>query len=158
MYFDKTLARRSEADVVLISRENFILFTPMLHEVAAGDLQPTDIVIHCGGFSVTSRLSKPRSMPSICTVEKFRAWEGGFDHLLLTLGAETNFFDIARARMGGDDDDPRGRRPAPQHDGCNGGDGAPRERISSPPVADVRHCWRRLCRRRDDVRRQRFCL
>ena len=44
MYFDRTLARRGEADVVLISRENFILFTPMLHEVAAGDLQPSDIV------------------------------------------------------------------------------------------------------------------
>src|SRR5690349_8697805 len=44
MYFDRTLARRGEADVTLISRENFTLFTPMLHEVAAGDLQPSDIV------------------------------------------------------------------------------------------------------------------
>ncbi|HEY5992310.1 MAG TPA: FAD-dependent oxidoreductase [Candidatus Udaeobacter sp.] len=40
MYLDKTLARRAEAEVTLISRENFILFTPMLHEVAAGDLEP----------------------------------------------------------------------------------------------------------------------
>ena len=38
MHFDKVLAHRSDIDVVLISRENFILFTPMLHEVAAGDL------------------------------------------------------------------------------------------------------------------------
>jgi len=37
-YFDKTLARGSDVEVTLISRENFILFTPMLHEVAAGDL------------------------------------------------------------------------------------------------------------------------
>ncbi|HEU5246812.1 MAG TPA: FAD-dependent oxidoreductase, partial [Candidatus Udaeobacter sp.] len=44
MYLDKTLARRAEAEVTLISRENFILFTPMLHEVAAGDLYPGDIV------------------------------------------------------------------------------------------------------------------
>jgi NADH:quinone reductase (non-electrogenic) len=44
MYFDKSLARRSDAEVVLISRENFIVFTPMLHELAAGDLQPSDIV------------------------------------------------------------------------------------------------------------------
>ncbi len=36
-YFDKTLARGSDVEVTLISRENFILFTPMLHEVAAGD-------------------------------------------------------------------------------------------------------------------------
>src|SRR6202030_1940160 len=44
MYLDKTLARRAEADVTLISHENFVLFTPMLHEVAAGDLYPGDIV------------------------------------------------------------------------------------------------------------------
>src|SRR5215468_11679737 len=44
MHLDKTIARTSEAEVVLVSRENFIVFTPMLHEVAAGDLQPSDIV------------------------------------------------------------------------------------------------------------------
>ena len=44
MHFDKRLARRADVEVTLISRENFILFTPMLHEVAAGDLYPGDIV------------------------------------------------------------------------------------------------------------------
>src|ERR1700726_1292489 len=43
-YLDKRLARRPDIEVTLISRENFILFTPMLHEVAAGDLSPNDIV------------------------------------------------------------------------------------------------------------------
>lgn len=43
-YFDKTLSRRDDVEVTLISRENFILFTPMLHEIAAGDLSPNDIV------------------------------------------------------------------------------------------------------------------
>src|SRR5437773_12273261 len=43
-YLDKRLARRPDIEVTLISRENFILFMPMLHEVAAGDLSPTDIV------------------------------------------------------------------------------------------------------------------
>jgi zeaxanthin glucosyltransferase len=43
-HFDKGLARRPGVEVTLISRENFILFTPMLHEVAAGDLHPGDIV------------------------------------------------------------------------------------------------------------------
>ncbi|HWN25150.1 MAG TPA: FAD-dependent oxidoreductase [Candidatus Sulfotelmatobacter sp.] len=44
MHLDKTLARRLDIEVTLISRENFILFTPMLREVAAGDLYPGDIV------------------------------------------------------------------------------------------------------------------
>src|SRR6267378_187976 len=43
-YLDKRLARRPDIEVTLISRENFILFTPMLHEVAAGQLSTTDIV------------------------------------------------------------------------------------------------------------------
>src|SRR6476619_6331036 len=43
-YFDKHLARRPEIEVTLISRENFILYTPMLHEVAAGELSPGTIV------------------------------------------------------------------------------------------------------------------
>ena len=43
-YFDKHVARRPGIEITLIARENFILFTPMLHEVAAGDLAPGDIV------------------------------------------------------------------------------------------------------------------
>src|SRR6187551_440520 len=43
-HFERTLARRPDIEVTLIARENFILFTPMLHEVAAGDLAPGDIV------------------------------------------------------------------------------------------------------------------
>lgn len=41
MHLDKTLARRVDIEVTLISRENFILFTPMLHEVVGGDLFPS---------------------------------------------------------------------------------------------------------------------
>ena len=44
---EKTLKRELRAGAVkitLIARENFFLFTPMLHEVAAGDLQPAHIV------------------------------------------------------------------------------------------------------------------
>ena len=44
MYLDKKLARRPDVEATLISRENFFLFTPMLHEVAGGDLYPADIV------------------------------------------------------------------------------------------------------------------
>jgi len=43
-YLDTHLARQPDVEVTLIARENFILFTPMLHEVAAGDLAPGDIV------------------------------------------------------------------------------------------------------------------
>jgi NADH:ubiquinone reductase (H+-translocating) len=53
-YLDKNLARRPDIEVTLIARESFILFTPMLHEVAAGDLAPGDIVNPLRRICVTS--------------------------------------------------------------------------------------------------------
>ena len=41
---EQTLARDSDVQVTLVNRENFTLFTPMLHEVAASDLDMTHIV------------------------------------------------------------------------------------------------------------------
>ena len=41
---EKTLARDPRVEVTLVNRENFFLFTPMLHEVAASDLDMTHIV------------------------------------------------------------------------------------------------------------------
>ena len=106
MYFDKTLARRSEADVVLISRENFILFTPMLHEVAAGDLQPSDIVnplrrilrhVKVVEAEIDAIDLHGRRVSCVGGLGNVRR-DFEFDHLLLTLGAETNFFDMAGVR------------------------------------------------------------
>jgi NADH dehydrogenase len=105
-YLDKHLARRTDVEVTLISRENFILFTPMLHEVASGDLSPSDIVnplrrilrhvnvveaeVDC--IDVSARTIHCSTGMSDSTIE-FK-----FDHLLLTIGSETNFFDMPGVR------------------------------------------------------------
>ena len=44
LLLEKLLAREPEADIRLVSRDNFFLFTPMLHEIAASDLEITNIV------------------------------------------------------------------------------------------------------------------
>ncbi len=41
---EKTFAGKPNVQITLVNRENFFLFTPMLHEVAAGDLDHTNIV------------------------------------------------------------------------------------------------------------------
>jgi hypothetical protein len=41
---EKALKRGLNADVILVNKDNFFLFTPMLHEVAASDLDITNIV------------------------------------------------------------------------------------------------------------------
>jgi NADH dehydrogenase len=106
MHFDKRLARRADVEVTLISRENFILFTPMLHEVAAGDLYPGDIVnplrrilrhvkfIEADVQAVDLNARRVHCMGGVADSEL----EFEFDHLLLTLGSETNFFNMDGVR------------------------------------------------------------
>jgi NADH dehydrogenase len=102
MYLDKTLARRQDVVVTLISRENFILFTPMLHEVAAGDLYPGDIVnplrrilrhvkfVEAEVQAIDLSARRVHCLGGVARLEI----EFEFDQLLLTLGSETNFFDL----------------------------------------------------------------
>ena len=44
MELEKKLVRAPQVEVRLVNRENFFLFTPLLHEVAASDLDLTTIV------------------------------------------------------------------------------------------------------------------
>jgi NADH:quinone reductase (non-electrogenic) len=106
MHFDKRLARRTDVEVTLISRENFILFTPLLHEVAAGDLYPGDIVnplrrilrhvkvVTADVQALDLNARRVRCRGGIAD----REVEFEFDHLLLTLGSETNFFNMDGVR------------------------------------------------------------
>lgn len=105
-YLDKHLAERADIEVTLIARENFILFTPMLHEVAAGDLAPADIVnplrrilrhvnvIEADVADIDLNARKVRCVHGVDRSEL----DLDFDHLLLALGSETNFFDNAGIR------------------------------------------------------------
>jgi NADH dehydrogenase len=105
-YLDKALARRPDIEVTLISRENFILFTPMLHEVAAGDLSPGDIVNPLRRILRHVNVVQAEVDEIDLTTRKIRCLAGvgditlefEFDHLLLTIGSETNFFDVQGVR------------------------------------------------------------
>src|SRR5215471_1433592 len=106
IHFDKRLARRADVEVTLISHENFILFTPMLHEVAAGDLYPGDIVNplrrilrHVKFCEADVRAIDLNARRVHCTAGVAdEELEFEFDHLLLTLGSETNFFNMDGVR------------------------------------------------------------
>src|SRR5947208_678144 len=44
IHLEKLLVRERAVEICLVSRDNFFLFTPMLHEIAASDLEITNIV------------------------------------------------------------------------------------------------------------------
>lgn len=104
LHLDKTLARDPNVEVTLVNKENFFLFTPMLHEVAASDLDITHIV-----NPVRKMLKRVRffdgDVEAIDLNRKFVVVSHGlegqshdheleFDHLVLGLGSITNFFNL----------------------------------------------------------------
>src|SRR5215471_13341073 len=106
IHLDKGLARQADVEVTLVSDENFILFTPMLHEVAAGDLYPGDIVNplrrilrHVKVFEADVQSVDLEKRLVRCTAGMAEAeLNFEFDHVLLALGSETNFFNMDGVR------------------------------------------------------------
>ena len=104
----RTLADQPDLAVVLISRENYLLFTPMLHEVAAGDLDPADIVSPVRRMARRVRLIEAEVTGIDLRARVVRYAVGGlrqprelsFDYLLLALGSETNYFGMNDVEAG----------------------------------------------------------
>jgi NADH dehydrogenase len=100
--FEKALRRRDDLEVVLVNEDNFFLFTPMLHEVAASDLDVTTIVnpirklisrvrFFCG---TCREIDLERSVVRLVHGDDGHDHEVAFDHLLCALGSVTNFHGV----------------------------------------------------------------
>jgi NADH dehydrogenase len=100
LHLEKRLGGRPDVEVKLIAKENFVLFTPMLSEVAGDDLEVTDII-----YSLRKMLRHTQVM--IADVEAIdlarkqvrivhsgsaHAYDVTYDQLVLALGAVTNFY------------------------------------------------------------------
>ena len=102
LHLDRTLARDPDVEVTLVNRENFFLFTPMLHEVAASDVDVTHIVNpfrkmlrrvrFFEGDVESIDLETRRVVVSHGSGHHHHALE--YDHLVLALGSITNFFNL----------------------------------------------------------------
>jgi Pyridine nucleotide-disulphide oxidoreductase len=162
-YLDKRLARRADTEVVLISRENFILFTPMLHEVAAGDLYPSDIInplrrilrhvkiVQADVKAIDPSERRVRCSAGVAQLE----FQLEFDHLLLALGSETNFLDLPGLSDWAVTMKPERCSAATQSGNCIAGRGDSANRCGhSPAVTNHRHRGWRLFRSRNSGRHE----
>jgi NADH:ubiquinone reductase (H+-translocating) len=88
-----------EAIIQLVSRDNFVLFTPMLHEIAASDLDistvanPIRKMIRRTQFIVADVESLDTDSKSVKVIHGFdrRNHTLKYDHLVLALGSVPNF-------------------------------------------------------------------
>lgn len=97
---ERTLARDADIDITVVNRENFFLFTPMLHEVAASDLDITHIVspvrkllkrVKVFNGSVEA-IDLEKRVVHVSHGEEHHHHELEYDHIVLGLGAITNFY------------------------------------------------------------------
>jgi NADH dehydrogenase len=99
MELEKALGHNSEIDVVLVSRENYLVFQPMLPEVISGSIGLTDVVSPIRRLLKRTELHM-REVEAIDLEKKIVVANPGFrpqahmipfDHLVLALGTVTDF-------------------------------------------------------------------
>ena len=90
-HLTKALNHRKDIEITLVSDENFFLFSPLLHEVAAGGLEPRHIALLVRGLSRPDRFTfMQASVQKINLNERKVLTTAGtldFDYLLLALGS-----------------------------------------------------------------------
>lgn len=103
LHLDRIFKRDAGVEVTLVSAENFLLFTPMLHEVAANTLAPSDIVCPLRQMfrrvqlleAEVQHIDLPKQRVAVTYGPDRRVRELEYDHLVIATGSEDNFFGNA---------------------------------------------------------------
>jgi len=102
LHLERALAAGTHVEITLVSRDNFFLFTPMLHEVAASDLDITHIVspirtllkrtsVFVGDVDA---IDLQRRRVAVSHGFDRHGHELPYDHLVVALGSITNFYGL----------------------------------------------------------------
>ncbi len=102
LHLEKRLARDANVEITLVNRENFFLFTPMLHEVAASDLDMTHIVNPVRKLlrrveffdGDVEYVDLQRKTVGVSHGTEHHHHDLEYDHLVLGLGSITNFYGL----------------------------------------------------------------
>lgn len=97
----RTLAESGDADVTLVSKENYFLFTPLLHEVATGALSQNSVVEPVRevlrGSPVRFLQAEVRTIDPEKKIVKTSAGPLPYDFLVISSGATTNYYNVPGA-------------------------------------------------------------
>ena len=99
---EKYFRSNNDIEITLVSDDNFLLFTPMLPQVAAGTITPRHIVMPLRSLCKKATIYES-TVRSIDPIQKHVTLEGTpekrgsrihYDYLVIALGSETNFFGL----------------------------------------------------------------
>jgi NADH dehydrogenase len=99
---ERLLPADANVEITVVNRDNYFLFTPMLHEVAASDLDITTIVNpirklvrRASIFTGTvDRIDAEARTVTVSHAGGAHAHTLRYDHLVIAVGAVTNFFGV----------------------------------------------------------------
>jgi NADH dehydrogenase len=102
IHLEKLLARERTVEICLVSRDNFFLFTPMLHEIAASDLEMTNIVNPLRKLlrkvevlvGDVNEIDLPNKRVLISRGYRKDSQQVDYDHLVIALGSIANFYNL----------------------------------------------------------------
>ena len=102
MELERQLGRDSSVEITLVNRDNFFLFTPMLHEVAASDLELTTIVNPARKLlrkvqlfaGEVEEIDLRNSQLTLSHGFRRHSHIVPYDRLILALGSITNFYNL----------------------------------------------------------------
>ncbi len=89
-----------EFDILIIDRNNYFVFTPLLHEVATGGIDPGDIVFPIRDLAKGRTEHFEAEVLNVDMLKKSVITNHGdisYDYLIMALGAGTNFFGVKGA-------------------------------------------------------------
>jgi NADH:ubiquinone reductase (H+-translocating) len=99
---ERTIAHDPDLEITLVNHDNFFLFTPMLHEVAASDLDMTHIVNPIRKLlkrvqffqGDVERIDLEARLVDVSHGADHHNHSLEYDHLVIGLGNITNFYDL----------------------------------------------------------------
>ena len=101
LWATKTLAR-SSVEVILINRNNYHTFFPLLYQVAAAELEPVDIAYQVRATlrklsNVRFIMAEVNNVDLVAQVVEIGGSAIAYDYLILAMGSRAHFFGVAGA-------------------------------------------------------------
>jgi NADH:ubiquinone reductase (H+-translocating) len=100
---EASFRNNSEIELIMISEDNFLLFTPMLPQVASGMIETRHIVMPIRAICKKTKFYEGRiknvdpfgKLVTLWGIGEKRGVSIHYDYLVVALGSETNFFGMA---------------------------------------------------------------
>ncbi len=93
---------KNNADITIINKSNYFIFTPLLHEVATGALTPHSVTVSLHeifrGTKVVCVEDTVKVVDRLNKIVKTTSKVFNYDYLVISSGAETNYFSIPGAK------------------------------------------------------------